>query len=48
MRYEYVVETLKDKVEDPVGIIDELVREPIVEDKGRRNSNLVRNFRYKY
>jgi len=48
LRYEYAVETLKDKVEDPVGITDELVREPIVEDNGRGNSNLVRNFKHKY
>lgn len=48
MRYEYALETFKYKVEDPVGIIDELVREPIVEDKERGNSNLIRNFKHKY
>jgi hypothetical protein len=48
LRYEYAVETLKDKVQDPVGIIDEMVREPIVEDKGHGNSNLIRNFKHKY
>jgi hypothetical protein len=39
---------LKDKIEDPVGIIDELVREPIVKDKGRGNSNLIRSLKHKY
>jgi len=46
--YEHAVETLEDKVEDPVGIIDELVRELIVEDKGRGNSNLKRSLKHTY
>ena len=49
LRYEYAVEALKGKVEDPVGIIEELVRENLLlKTKYAGIVYLIRNFKHKY
>jgi len=49
LRYEYAVEALKNRVEDPVGIIEELVRENLLlKTEYAGIVYLIRNFKHKY